>query len=512
VGRVQHPGVKEFAMNVIYSNTLAGTRRRPLAVCLASIFSLSAPAAFAANTWYVDTCSEGISNTDATHGSLRWAIAPAQAQDGDTIDMTAIGCSTISLTTGEIFVPQPSLTITGPGASALTVDATGNPGGTHGPFTSRVFTHMGLGGTLTVQSLTLAGGHAVRSGYAALGGCIYSAGNVTLKNASVTGCYTYESGTYGSYGGGVYTKGNLYIRYSTLTNNNANAADTEGVGDGVGGGAFVRGRIGVTYSTISGNTAKSRAGGVYVNGDAGFFASTISGNSADSFAGIDAYTYPNPSGNIFSLGNSTVSGNTATNQAGAMYANSGTVRFYNSTVAFNSAPAVPGVSVGSFYGAVNVRLESTLMSNNSDGSTDRDLFIFPNGPDPLNPNPITINNGELALPANNLIRTANAALPADTKVSCPQLGPLRNNGGLTQTHALGSTSPAIDSGNTLAGPGVGNYEQRGAAEVNGVRDYTRTSRPIDSVDPPVADIGAYEVQQDDEIFQTFFDGCNPVPG
>src|SRR5262244_3471522 len=114
-------------MNVIYSSTLAGTRPRRLAVCLASIFSLSAPAAMAANTWFVNTCSEGVSNTDATHGSLRWAVAPAQAQSGDTIDMTGVGCSTISLTTGEIFVPQASLTIKGPMASVLTIDATGNP-------------------------------------------------------------------------------------------------------------------------------------------------------------------------------------------------------------------------------------------------------------------------------------------------------------------------------------------------------------------------------------------------
>ncbi len=497
-------------MNVIHSSTLAGKRQRPLAVCLASIFSLYAPAtALAATVWPVTSCSED----GAVAGSIRAVIGAVTTIPGDTVDLSGLtganACanSKISLTTGEIFVPQASLTIKGPGASVLTIDATGNAGGFHGPFTSRVFTHTGLGGTLYVQDLTLTGGHAVRMGYPALGGCIYSAGNVTLQHASVTGCYTYEYGPYLSGGGGVYTKGNLYSRYSTLTNNHANATDTEGVG----GGAFVRGRIGVTYSTISGNTAKSRAGGVYVNGDANFFASTISGNSADSFAGIDAYTYPSPSGNIFSLSNSTVSGNTATNHVGAIYANSGIVRFYNSTVAFNSAAAVPGVSVGSYYGAVNLTLESTLMSNNSDGSSDRDLFIFPNGPDPLNPNPITINGGQLLLPANNLIRTANAALPTDTKVSCPQLGPLRNNGGLTQTHALGSTSSAIDSGNTLAGPGVGDYEQRGAALINGVMDYTRKSRPIGSVDPPVADIGAYEVQQDDEIFQTFLDGCNPLP-
>jgi hypothetical protein len=487
-------------MNVVCSNTLAGTRRRPLAVCLASIFSLSAPPAMAANTWFVNTCSEGVSNTDATHGSLRWAVAAAQAQSGDIIDMTGIGCSMISLTTGEIFVPQASLTIKGPTASVLTIDATGNAGGFHGPFTSRVLTHTG-GGLLTVQFLTLMGGHAVRMGYPALGGCIYSAGNVSLQHAHVTGCYTYESGPYLSAGGGVYTKGELDLVSSTLTNNHANAADTADI-EGVGGGAFVHGFSYNVGSTISGNTAKSRAGGVYTNGGALFQSSTISGNSADSFAGIMAYSLT-PGGNHFSLGQSTVSGNTATGGTGAIYVNSGNAHFYSSTVAFNSAPIKAGVELNSTHGAMAVTLESMLVSNNSGGSSDDDLSIA----DGINP--ISINGGDVVTPANNLIRATNATLPTDTISSCPQLGPLRNNGGFTKTHALGSTSPAIDKGNTLGG--VPPFDQRGDAADNGEKTYVRKSGPIGDIDPPVADIGAYEVQQDDEIFQTFFDGCNPLP-
>jgi hypothetical protein len=208
---------------------------------------------------------------------------------------------------------------------------------------------------------------------------------------------------------------------------------------------------------------------------------------------------------MFWISNSTVSGNTATTQFGAMYVNSGTADFYNSTIAFNTAPHRAGVTFGCCLSPMAVTLQSTLMSNNGDGSGDSDLIKF----DSSN---VTINGGYIVTPANNLIRATDFTLPSDTISSCPLLGRLRDNGGLTQTHALGSRSPAIDKGNTIAGPGVGNYDQRGAAEVNGVRDYARESRPIGSVDPPVADIGAYEVQQDDEIFQTFFEGCNPLSG
>ena len=176
-----------------------------------------------------------------------------------------------------------------------------------------------------------------------------------------------------------------------------------------------------------------------------------------------------------------------------------------SFVAFNNAPSHAGVLLNSSAGAMSVMLESTLMSNNSDGVSDDDLFTL----DAINP--ITINGGNVVTPANNLIRATNATLPSDTRISCPHLGPLRNNGGLTWTHALDSTSSAIDRGNTVgAGGGAGDFDQRGSATANGVRDYVRKSAPIGSIDPPVADIGAYEVQQDDEIFQTFFDGCNPL--
>jgi hypothetical protein len=50
------------------------------------------------------------------------------------------------------------------------------------------------------------------------------------------------------------------------------------------------------------------------------------------------------------------------------------------------------------------------------------------------------------------------------------------------------------------------FDQRSGMAVNGSMDYLRVSGPIG--DPnPVADIGAYEVQQDGILFNTNFDGC-----
>src|SRR5262249_25650915 len=118
----------------------------------------------------------------------------------------------------------------------------------------------------------------------------------------------------------------------------------------------------------------------------------------------------------------------------------------------------------------------------------------------------TINTGDLATAANNLIRVTaldHSSLPQDTQFdTCPLLGPLRDNGGLTWTHALLSGSPAIDKGKL--GYKVG-YDQRGKATINGTIDYPLPSGGLDTL----PDIGAYEVQQADIVFGAGFDFCGP---
>ncbi|HEX3125646.1 MAG TPA: choice-of-anchor Q domain-containing protein [Rhodanobacteraceae bacterium] len=508
-------------MNGFFLSALHESRRKQIAACIASVFCLAAPTATLAVT--VTSCLD-----DGGGGTLRSIVTGAA--EGATVDFAGLDCTAtsnkITLANSYIKVNQNSLTIDGSGAvHPLSIDASGLY---RGYADSRVLTHVGTG-TLAITKLTLENGYILHVGPTSYGGCLWSAGNVTLSSSTVTNCSIthnaaltplggavyvkgnlilqhstvsqgYATGTANANGGGVYVKGNLSVKYSTIAGNKAT-----GPTDGAGGAAFVRGNVSTKYSTISGNSATNRAGGVFVNGNATFLTTTVSGNSAKFFAGIDAFSFT-PGGNTFQLGNSTISGNTATSSTGGIYVNSGKAYFYNSTIAFNNAPTVAGVLVDSAYGAIAVELQSTLMSNNSNGGSDFDFKITT-----ANANAITINGGNVVTPANNLIRATNAPLPNDTRVSCPLLGPLSNNGGLTKTHALGSTSSAIDHGNTVGtGGGAGNYDQRGSATVNGVRDYIRQSRPVGSIDPAVADIGAYEVQQDDEIFDSFFEGCNSL--
>jgi hypothetical protein len=152
---------------------------------------------------------------------------------------------------------------------------------------------------------------------------------------------------------------------------------------------------------------------------------------------------------------------------------------------------------------MSVTLKSTLMSNNTYGvDFQNDLRTV------AGIHTITFNGSNPADAANNLIRVPTVSpapdpLPTDTLVgNCPHLGPLRYNGGLTLTHALQSRSIAIDAGNDVFGA---LYDQRGGLAVNGTLNYTRFSGASG-----LADIGAYEVQQNDVVFNNDFEDC-PAP-
>ena len=71
------------------------------------------------------------------------------------------------------------------------------------------------------------------------------------------------------------------------------------------------------------------------------------------------------------------------------------------------------------------------------------------------------------------------------------------------THALLSHSPAIDTGNLVDADA---FDQRGGANANGMLDYYRTSGAIGNPNP-VPDVGAYELQQADVVFNAGFEGC-----
>jgi hypothetical protein len=477
----------------IMQNTNTGSNPHgPLAASIAAILMLSAPLAGAAVTWTVNTCTEANTGSGTT-GSLRYAAA--NAISGDTIDMTNTGCSTISLSTGAVLLPQADVTLKGPGKTALTIESNND----------RVLRHTGSG-LLSVNDLTVANGYYHPSlGTTATGGCIRSNGKVSLSHAAVRSCRAVSVGA-PVRGGGIYAANYVFAKYSDITGNTASNSGANA--NGGGGGIFTYNDIILGNSTLSGNSAPTGAGGgVRTFRNTTIIASTVSGNTATWGGGIYAQDNLSSASDKFTLLNSTVSGNSASSRIGGALTNAGTIHVYNSTVAFNTAGSATGYGsrhyapgfvisdAGAYYTDSShyklkvVTLHSSVFSNNAYGSP------FPTTKDDIGVAKFTSQsiNGTPISGANNLaFATTIIGIPNTlTRGVCPLLGPLRDNGGPTKTHALMSRSPAIDAGNTTS-PSLGIYDQRG---------LPRKSNTL-------ADMGAYEVQQSDVIFNSGHEGCS----
>jgi CSLREA domain-containing protein len=197
---------------------------------------------------------------------------------------------------------------------------------------------------------------------------------------------------------------------------------------GAGGGLDNNGTLTISNCTISGNSANS-GGGLANAGTLTLYSSTISGNHAIGVAG----GLFNSSG-IADVTNCTFSDNSVDDHGGAIY-NNATLTLLNCTITANTSITAGGLFTSG--GAAHVT-NSIIAGNTSQNVS-----------------------GSLATNDHNL-------LSGD-----PKLGPLANNGGPTQTHALLYGSPAIDTGDTTLAT-----DQRGVA------------RPQGSAD----DIGAVEVQ------------------
>lgn len=347
---------------------------------------------------------------DAGTGSLRDTVASAAS--GDTVDLSQLTCSTITLTSAYIQVLQDDLSITGPGAASFTIDGAG-------AFSQ--FAHYG-NGTFSLDGLTLANGYYAAQQDGGGGACIFSAANVAIQNSVISQCFL--QGHVVS-GGAIATVGDLALVNTVITGNRAN-----GTAFSSGGAALVLGDLTVQYSTIADNIASnvppaagqhSVSGGLHSLGNVLIQNSTISGNQAKNVAALVLEAYNNaPTALII---NSTISGNVATN--GGLFGGAYTaipLSLYNSTIAFNSGRGCSGL----YAFNAPVTLQSSILADN----VSLDLLLHGTA---------TVSG------AHNLINNA-AVVPPDTIRDCPLLGPLADNGGATLTHMLRSSSPAIDTG------------------------------------------------------------------
>ncbi|GMV24577.1 MAG: hypothetical protein AMXMBFR58_06080 [Phycisphaerae bacterium] len=323
--------------------------------------------------------------------SLREAIAAAAPNPGnDTITFASgLNGGTITLGGTQLYVDG-DVTITGPGASLLTVSGNG---------ASRVF--LFNSGTSSLSGLTVTRGFHISSD-AGVGGGIYNAATLTVSNSIIANNAVSNSSFAGSSGGGIYnTDGaTLNILNSTISGNTAMTIASGG------GGISSSGTLSISNSTISGNSAGQGGGGISSTGTLTMTNSTVSNNTAGSVMGGGG-------GGISGIGTITISNSTIANNSGAF--DGGGIRVSSGTATIKST-IIAGNTLSLTSGASDVT--GTLAA----GST------------------------------NNLIGDAASAGGLTNGVNGnlvgvdPKLGALADNGGPTQTMALAADSPAINTG------------------------------------------------------------------
>ena len=257
-------------------------------------------------------------------------------------------------------------TITGPGASVLTVSANKTVGGGRVPnrrqcegvdfraddhrrfyvlcrcrrprladLTScTVSDNIGVGYAGLDGKGTPAGGLYIK-GSATVSDCtfsdnngngLYNAGTALISDCTITGNYAIGQG------GGVGSDGNTTLTDCTITGNFA----------GFGAGVYDKGTLTVTGCTINNNGTSSKpvpasiaGSGVFEKGTGKLYDSTISGN----YAGTGTGVYNDGS---LTVANCTISGNSADGSGGGVWNEAGTASFTDCTITGNTTPFYGG--------------------------------------------------------------------------------------------------------------------------------------------------------------------------
>ncbi|AFY68478.1 conserved repeat domain protein [Thalassoporum mexicanum PCC 7367] len=424
------------------------------------------------------------------------AIDTINLVGGLTYNLTLSGANEEAAAFGDLdILNNNNITIQALGGGNATIDASTLAAG------DRIFDIVSSGVTLNLLNLDLTGGDvsgdggAIRISFSADATLNITDSNITGNTASSDGggIQTYNndfiniSGTTisgnsaGTSGGGLQAQDNnsVTIDDSVISNNN--------VGFSSGGGLFFddNNTVTITDTTVSGNSAVEDGGGILFdqNNIVSITSTTVSNNT------ISGGSIGSNGGGIFvggginsdiEISNSTISSNTADEDGGGIFfaanASEGSppINISNSTIALNLALAGGGVFIGA--GDTNVQFDNTIVATNNaaEGSDifDSGATVTSNGFNLIGDNTSVGATFPAGNPNGNNDIVGTNAVPID-----PLLGPLQNNGGLTETHELLAGSPAIDAGDPgfTAPP---DFDQRGAG--------------FDRIVNGIVDIGAFE--------------------
>ena len=247
-----------------------------------------------------------------------------------------------------------------------------------------------------------------------------SVGNPYCTIAEAVAAANFAGGDTISVAPGTYNENNIYIDRSLTI---LGAGDGATIVDGGGSATvFIVAQtciVDMWRLTIRNGDAKAGSGGGIENwGELTMTDCTVASNKGNQ-AGGGIYNSYNP----LTLTNCTVSGNSAgaSGRGGGIYNNEGSLTLINCTVTGNSA-GQPGGGIYSYEGTVT--MNCTIVYGNHRGGAD--------------------DNVSTTLPYTAVECIIGPPNPSPDPCPDPLLGPLRDNGGPTETHALRHGSPAID--------------------------------------------------------------------
>ena len=277
------------------------------------------------------------------------------------------------------------------------------------------------------------------------GGAISNAANLTISNSLIGNNQVSSGASMG--GGAIANKGFLSMSNTVIESNISNAA---------GGGIFnfaSATSLTLKHVVFSGNAAALDGGAIYNAKDLTVTNALFVNNNSIGGKGGAIFN-----SSILTMTNTTVSGNTANSDGGGVY-NSGadTATFQNNTFTLNVATGGTG---GGIFAAGTETITNNIIAGNS-GTSANEISgaVETSGGSNIIGDGAGDSVGGSGYDGSDILDTD------------PMLGPLLNNGGLSQTHALLGGSPAIDAGKVAGAPTT---DQRG------------NSRDL------APDIGAYE--------------------
>jgi len=378
---------------------------------------------------------------------LREAINSANANAGmDAIEFDDGLSGTIVLAS---FLPQltEDVDILGPGAGTITVS--GNS--LHQPFS------VAGGITATFSGLTIANGQAE------FGGAISNEGDLTVSQCVFSGNNAdFSGGAIDNFGG------TLTVLQSEFSGNTTTDGEF-GFGGAIANDATSD--VSIAESTFSGNSADFSGGALDNAGTVTILRSTFSSNSANS-AGFSVGGAIENAGTL-AIRNSTFSGNSAVTSGGGIDIFEGEVTVEFSTLTGNSASDGGGIASLS-----TLTVKNSLVVNSTVGN---DCFIE----DP----------GTLGSLGANFATDGSCTGFTQSTPGAINLGPLAENGGPTQTHALQSGSVAIDAATDCTTVG------------DGPSPVTQDQRSVPRPQGADCDSGSFESMgtPSDEIFFSGFE-------